>query len=186
MENEYQKIEPFLMAILSGRFRAITKEMANTLMRSGRSTVLNTAKDFGCSITDEQCRVVSMAEGLPIQLAAVHLIPKAVIELFKDDIRPGDIFLNNSPYYGNIHHADYTICAPVFYDGELQFFVMNRAHQADTGAPIPTVFLPFAKTIYEEGLHFPCLRVQRDYEDISDIIRMIKYRIMSLITSYAR
>jgi len=151
--------------------------MANTLMRSGRSTVLNTAKDFGCAITDEQCRVVSMAEGLPIQLSAVHLIPKAVKELFKDDIQPGDIFLNNSPYYGNIHHADYTVCAPVFYGGELQFFVMNRAHQADTGAPIPTVFLPFAKTIYEEGLHFPCLRVQRNYEDISDIIRMIKYRI---------
>ena len=54
---------------------------------------------------------------------------------------------------------------------------MDRAHQADIGAPIPTVFLPYAKTIYEEGLHFPCLRVQRNYEDIKDVIRMIKYRI---------
>jgi N-methylhydantoinase B len=177
MENKNQKIEPFLMSILSGRFVAITKEMSNTLMRSGRSTVLNTAKDFSCAITDRQCRIVSMAEGLPIQLAAIHLIPRAVIDLFKDDIHPGDVFLNNSPYYGNIHHADFTVCAPVFYKGELQFFVMNRAHQADTGAPIPTVFLPYAKTIFEEGLHFPCLRVQRDYEDIKDVIRMIRYRI---------
>jgi N-methylhydantoinase B len=39
------------------------------------------------------------------------------------------------------------------------------------------VFLPYAKTVYEEGLHFPCLRVQRDYEDIKDVIRMIRYRI---------
>jgi N-methylhydantoinase B len=177
MQNMDQKIEPFLMSILSGRFNAITKEMANTLMRSGRSTVLNTAKDFGCAITDQKCRAVSVAEGLPIQLAAIHMIPEAVKNLFEDDIRPGDIFLNNSPYYGNIHHADFTVCAPVFYMDELQFFVMNRAHQADTGAPIPTVFLPFAKTIYEEGLHFPCIRVQRDYEDIKDVIRMIRYRI---------
>jgi N-methylhydantoinase B len=177
MDDKPYKLEPFLMSILSGRFSAITKEMSNTLMRSGRSTVLNTAKDFGCAITDKQCHAVAIAEGLPIQLAAIHLIPKAVKELFEDDIRPGDIFLNNSPYYGNIHHADFTICAPVFYKGELQFFVMNRAHQADTGATIPTVFLPFAQTIYEEGLHFPCLRVQRDYEDIKDVIRMIKYRI---------
>ena len=177
MENQNQQIEPFLMSILSGRFKAITKEMSNTLMRSGRSTVISTAKDFGCAISDNQCRALSVAEGLPIQLSAVYLIPKAVKELFEDDIQPGDIFLNNSPYYGNIHHADFSICAPVFYKDELQFFVMNRAHQADTGAPVPTVFLPFAKTIYEEGLHFPCLRVQRDYKDIKDVIRMIKYRI---------
>lgn len=177
MENKNQKIEPFLMSILSGRFVAITKEMSNTLMRSGRSTVLNTAKDFSCGITDHQHRIVSIAEGLPIQLAAIHLIPRAVTELFKDDIHPGDIFLNNSPFYGNIHHADFSVCAPVFYKGDLQFFVMNRAHQADTGAPIPTVFLPYAKSVYEEGLHFPCLRVQRDYADIKDVIRMIRYRI---------
>ncbi|MFC1863649.1 hydantoinase B/oxoprolinase family protein, partial [Thermodesulfobacteriota bacterium] len=177
MKKRNQSIEPFLMSILSGRFKAITKEMSNTLMRSGRSTVISTAKDFGCAITDSRCRAVAIAEGLPIQLSAVHLIPKAVRELFEDDIRPGDIFLNNSPYHGNIHHADFSICAPVFYKGELQFFVMNRAHQADTGAPIPTVFLPFAKTIYEEGLHFPCVRVQRDYKDIKDVIRMIKNMI---------
>lgn len=177
MDNKPDKLEPFLMSILSGRFLAITKEMSNTLMRSGRSTVLNTAKDFSCAITDRKCRTVVVAEGLPIQLAAIHLIPEAVRSLFEDDIRPGDVFMNNSPFYGNIHHADVTVCAPVFYKGELQFFVMNRAHQADTGAPLPTVFLPYAKTIYEEGLHFPCLRVQRDYKDIKDVIRMIKYRV---------
>jgi N-methylhydantoinase B len=171
------KIEPFLMSILSGRFRAVTKEMSNILLRSGRSTVSNTAKDFGCAITDKQSRVISLAEGLPIQLAAVHLIPQAVKQLFKDDIHPGDIFLNNSPFFGNVHHGDFAVCAPVFYKGRLQFFVMNRAHQADTGAPIPTVFLPFAATIYEEGLHFPCLRVERDYKSIEDVIRMIRYRI---------
>ena len=177
MEGKTRKIEPFLMSILAGRFAAITKEMSNTLMRSARSTVINTAKDFSCSITDDQCRIVIIAEGLPIQLAAVNLIPEAVIELFGDDIHPGDVFMNNSPYYGNLHHADVTVTAPVFYKGKLQFFVMDRAHQADIGAPIPTVFLPYAKTIYEEGLHIPCVRVQRNYEDIKDVIRMIKYRI---------
>ena len=121
------------MAVLSGRFTAVSREMANTLMRAGRSTVLNTAKDFSCGITDKKTRIISIAEGLPIHLGAINLIPQAVIELFKDDIRPGDVFLNNSPYYGNTHHADFTMCSPVFYKGELEFFVINRAHQADTG-----------------------------------------------------
>ncbi len=171
------RIEPFLMSILAGRFDAITKEMSNTLMRSGRSTVLNTAKDFSCAITDDKCRIVYIAEGLPIQVAAIQLIPGAVKEFFDDDIEGGDVFLNNSPFHGNIHHADVTLCAPVFYEGELRFFVTNRAHQADTGAPIPTVFLPYAKTVQEEGLHLPCVRVQRGYKDVKDVIRMIKYRV---------
>ncbi len=177
MERMTQKIEPFLMSILAGRFNAITKEMSNTLMRSGRSTVLNTAKDFSAAITDERSRIVFIAEGLPIQLAAVNLIPRAVIDLFGDDVHPGDVFMNNSPYYGNLHHADLTVTAPVFYKGEILFFVTDRAHQADVGAPLPTVFLPYAKTVYEEGLHVPCVRVQRDYADIKDVLRMIKYRI---------
>jgi N-methylhydantoinase B len=177
MKKTRQKLEPFLMSILSGRFTAITKEMSNTLLRAGRSNVINTAKDFGCAIIDKQSRVISLAEGLPIQLAGPHLITGAILDLFKDDIHPGDVFLNNSPFFGNVHHADFAICAPVFYKGELQFFVMNRAHQADTGAPVPTVFIPYATTIYEEGLHFPCMRVQSDYQDIQDVVRMIKYRI---------
>ena len=32
-------------------------------------------------------------------------------------IQPGDLFLNNSPYHGNTHHADYTYIAPVFNEG---------------------------------------------------------------------
>jgi N-methylhydantoinase B len=177
MNEAEKKIEPFLMSILAGRFRAITKEMSNTLMRSSRSTVMNTAKDFSCAITDDQCRIVFIAEGLPIQLAAINLIPKAVKDLFGDDIHPGDVFLNNSPFYGNLHHADATVTAPVFYKGKLRFFVTNRAHQADTGAPEPTVFLPFAVSVQQEGLHVPCVRVQRNYEDIKDVVRMVKYRM---------
>jgi N-methylhydantoinase B len=121
-------------------------------------------------------RICCKRNGLPIHLGAINLIPRAIINLFKDDIQPGDVFLNNSPYYGNTHHADFMICSPVFHQGKLEFYVINRAHQADTGAPIPTTFLPFAKTLFEEGLHFPCVRIQRNYKDIEDIVRMIRYR----------
>ena len=133
------------MSILAGSFRAITKEMSNTLMRSSRSTVMNTAKDFSCAITDDRCRIVFIAEGLPIQFAAVNLIPQAVKDLFGDDIHPGDVFLNNSPFYGNLHHADVTVTAPIFYEGELRFFVTDRAHQADTGAPEPNRISPLRR-----------------------------------------
>ena len=40
------------------------------------------------------------------------------------------------------------------------------------GAPEPTAYLPYAKTIYEEGVHFPCVRIQENGKDKADLIRM--------------
>ena len=38
------------LAVLSSKFQGICQQMANTLMRTGRSGVLNTAHDFSCCI----------------------------------------------------------------------------------------------------------------------------------------
>ena len=46
-----------------------------------------------------------------------------------------------------------------------------------SAAPIPSTYLPYAKTIYEEGLHFPGVRVERGYKELRDIIRMAKIKV---------
>ena len=38
------------LAILSNRLQGVAKKMANTLLRTGRSGVLNIARDFSCCI----------------------------------------------------------------------------------------------------------------------------------------
>ena len=60
----------------------------------------------------------------------------------------GDLFLNNSPYHGNTHHADYTYIAPVFHDGELMFFAVTKGHQADCGNSIPSTYHPTCNKYY--------------------------------------
>lgn len=90
----------------------------------------------------------------------------------------GDLFLNNSPYHGNTHHADYTYIAPVFHDGELMFFAVTKGHQADCGNSIPSTYHPTCKDLYEEGaLDWPCIKIQKDYEDVHDIIQIARQRI---------
>ncbi|HJN60003.1 MAG TPA: hydantoinase B/oxoprolinase family protein, partial [Alphaproteobacteria bacterium] len=56
------------MAILSNRLEAIARRMQNTLFRTGRSGVLNTAHDFSCVILTADCRLLSAAESLPIHI----------------------------------------------------------------------------------------------------------------------
>ena len=44
------QIDPVLLSVLANAFEGIVREMTNGLLRSGRSSVLNTARDFSCSI----------------------------------------------------------------------------------------------------------------------------------------
>jgi N-methylhydantoinase B len=44
--RQTSEIDPVTMAILSRRFDTVTTKMANTLLRTGRSGVVNLARDF--------------------------------------------------------------------------------------------------------------------------------------------
>jgi N-methylhydantoinase B len=94
------------------------------------------------------------------------------------DLAPGDAFLHNDPYLGNSHAADHSVLVPIFVGGEHFLTAVAKAHQADCGNAVPTTYSPRAKDVYEEGaIIFPCVRVQRDYRDIADVIRIARARI---------
>ena len=173
-ENDY--FDPTLRSVLSSRFSAILREMSNTVLRASKSGVIKIARDMSCAILTYDHRLVCIEECIPIHVAAIDLTTKPLTEFF-DDIEEGDAFLNNCPYTGVTHHGDLTLCVPVFCDGEPLFWTVSRAHHADVGAPVPSTYLPYAKTIYEEGLHFPGVRVERGFKENSDIIRMAKMKI---------
>jgi N-methylhydantoinase B len=172
------KIEPYLMALLASRIGSISVQMNNIMVKSARSSVLALARDCSTAICDRQGDVIAFPSGFPVHVGATSLAGHSLLELYGDDLRRGDAYLNNSPYHGNTHAADHTILVPVFYEDELMFICICRGHQADIGNSIPTTYHAKARDVYEEGaLIFPCVRIQRDYKDNQDIIRMCKMRI---------
>jgi len=172
-------IDPVTLAVLSKRFDAVTSKMANTLFRTGRSGVLNVAKDFSTSIVTRDCELLTGAETLPIHvLSGADLMARAMMDIHPE-LKRGDAFLHNSPYHGCSHPADHTILVPVI-DGKgtHHFTVWVKAHQADCGNSRPTTYMGHARDVYEEGaLIFPAVKVEEDYEELSDIIRMCEMRI---------
>jgi len=171
------EMDPILMAVLANRLNAIVREMSNTLLRTARSAVLAVVRDFSCSIVTGDNRMLCPGEGLPVHIFGSSLQTQAMCDLH-DDLTPGDAFLHNDPFLGNTHPADHMIMAPVIVDGEHLFTTCAKAHQADCGNSIPSTYHAYARDVYEEGsLIFPCVRVQRDYTDVDDIIRMCKRRI---------
>ena len=175
-KNLYET-DPVLMAVLGNRLNAIVGEMTNTLLRTARSAVLAVVRDFSCSIVTADNRLLAPGEGVPVHIFGSSLQTQSMCDTHKD-IAPGDAFLHNDPYMGNTHSADHMYLVPVFIDGEHLFTACAKAHQADCGNSIPSTYHAYAKDVYEEGaLVFPCVRVQKDYQDVDDIIRMCRRRI---------
>ncbi len=173
------RFDPVTLAILNKRFEAVTTKMANTLLRTGRSGVLNLARDFSTSIVTSDCELLAGAESLPIHhLSGADLMTRAMMELHRE-LRRGDAFLHNSPYHGCSHPADHTILVPVIdADGVHRFTIWVKAHQADCGNSQPTTYMGDARDVYEEGaLIFPAVKVQEDYRDLDDVVRMCEMRI---------
>lgn len=172
------ELDMFELVVLRRRFESVIRAMSTALAKTGRSGVLNTALDFSCTVTDREFQSVSAGQGLPVHTGAIHLIPEAVVNKFTEEaLRPGDCFANNSSYMGNTHCADLTLCTPVFYEGELVFYSIARAHFSDMGFPTPDTYAPLAVDYYAEGLFLPCIRIQKDGKDVSEVIDICRANI---------
>jgi N-methylhydantoinase B len=170
---------PLRMAILANRLETIARKMAHTLHRTGRSGLINTARDLSCCIVTAGHELLTEAESLPSHVLVGPNLMSRWLAACHPDPKRGDAFLHNSPYHGNSHAADHTILVPVIDDAGIhRFTVFAKAHQADIGNSMPTSYTGAARDVYEEGaLIFPAVQVQRDYRDIDDIVRMCRLRI---------
>jgi len=174
-----RKLDGHRLALLNNRFEGIVRAMTNTLLRTARSTILNTARDFSCCILTADHQMLAMAESLPIHvMSGPDLMARCMAE-FYPVLKAGDAFLHNSPYHGNSHAADWALLVPVVdASGRHRFTVMAKAHLADCGNAIPTTYSAGARDVYEEGaLIFPCVKIQEDYADRDDVLRIAKVRI---------
>ena len=74
---------------------------------------------------------------------------------------------STTPTQAGTHLNDVTLVAPCYSAGRLVGWVANRAHHADLGGGAPGSMPADARTIYEEGLRIPPVRLT---DDITDLI----------------
>jgi N-methylhydantoinase B len=167
------------LAIISNRLDGVVHSMMNTIFRSGRSGVLNSAHDFSCCVVSAEDELVMGAESLPVHMMSGPELISRAIKAAHPALRRGDAFLHNSPYNGNSHAADHCMLVPVVDDaGTHRFSVLAKAHQADCGNSQPTTYMAEALDVYAEGaLIFDAVRAQTNYVDNSDLIRTCRLRI---------
>ena len=178
MSEPQTTLDPVLISVMANRLDGIVREMTNTLLRSARSAVISSARDFSCCLVTGDDKLLAPAEGLPVHIFGCHIQTANMHKYHEGDIRRGDAYLDNDPYGGNTHPADHTFMVPVFFEGEHLFTAVSKCHMADIGNSIPSTYYVMAQDVYHEGaLVFPGVRIQRDFRNVEDIMRMCRARI---------
>ena len=165
--------DPITVSVVQHRLRAIVEEMGEAMLRTSYSQILNSSRDFSTALCDPEGRLVAQAEHVPIHVGALPFAARAVHDFFKGRIRPGDVYLLNDPYCGGNHLPDLTVFVPVFDQGRLVFWSINRSHQSDIGGATHGAYNAGATEIYQEGLRIPPLKLYEEGRRRDDVYEMI-------------
>ncbi|MEL0011991.1 MAG: hydantoinase B/oxoprolinase family protein, partial [Alphaproteobacteria bacterium] len=66
-------LDPVLISVMANRLDGIVREMTNTLLRSARSAVISSARDFSCCLVTGNDELLAPAEGLPVHIFGCHI-----------------------------------------------------------------------------------------------------------------
>lgn len=159
--------------VIANRLDSITKEMGLALEHSAHSPIFAEACDFACCICDRDGELVSQLSGIPILATAGSFSVKSVLRKYHDNIENGDVFIINDPYDGGNHLPDIGIITPVFFEENLMFFCVSRAHHGDIGGSTAGSYNPKATEIFQEGIRIPPTKIMHHNEIIAEVLNLI-------------
>jgi 5-oxoprolinase (ATP-hydrolysing) len=148
------RADPVLLEIFNKLFMSIAEQMGFVLQNTAHSVNIKERLDFSCALFDAEGQLIANAPHIPVHLGSMGESVQALLRRHRDDWRPGDVYLLNSPYAGGTHLPDITVVTPVFAaDGEEPlFFTASRGHHADIGGISPGSMPAHSHRIDEEGV----------------------------------
>jgi len=91
----------------------------------------------------------------------------------RDDLEDGDVIATNDPYMcaGAVSHTpDMLLLRPIFYDGDLVGFSSQWGNLMDVGGKTPGSMPVQARTIFEEGMRLPPVKLYKGGEFDSELL----------------
>ncbi len=155
--------------------RATAEEMFVTLGRTSQSPIIYEVLDCACGLTGDQGDLMAEAEGVPGFIGCLSFAVRTILDKFgAKALRPGDIYATNDPYAGGgTHLSDVVLIAPIFFEGELVAFAVNKAHWTDLGGMAAGSWTTDSTEIYQEGLQLPAILLYREAQPIPSLIDLI-------------
>ena len=146
--------DPVMLEVFNNLFMSIAEQMGVALQNTSYSVNIKERLDFSCAVFDAEGELVANAPHIPVHLGSMSESVKTVIKERADTVKPGDVFMLNTPYNGGTHLPDVTVITPVFDEasGAILFYVASRGHHAEIGGKTPGSVPPDSQHIDEEGV----------------------------------
>jgi N-methylhydantoinase B len=148
-------VDPILVEIVEGSLASVEKEVETAVGRTSRSPMIRDAHDYRAGIHDRRLRKLTGRS----YSALVHPV---VRDFPLPTMSPGDVFFHNDVYLseGGIGHLpDLCVTVPVFHAGDVVAFIQVFGHHDDIGGAVPGSMPSHARSVYEEGLMVPPIRL---------------------------
>jgi N-methylhydantoinase B len=148
-------VDPIVLQIVEGTLGSIEAEIEYAIERTARSPMIREAHDYRVGLFDRRCRKLTGR--------SYSAMPNAVVRDFPlESMRRGDVFLMNDTYRseGSIGHLpDLCSTVPVFHAGEVVAFIQAFGHHDDIGGRVPGSMPGTARSVFEEGLAIPPIKL---------------------------
>jgi len=156
-----ERVDPIRAEVIARHLLACAEEMGATLMRTAFSPNIKERADCSTAIFDAAGEVIALAQRVPIHLGSMVGAVDEIRKRFREDeVRPGDMFIANDPYNGGGSHLpDINVIAPVFAGEKVVAYVANIAHHADVGGMVPGSEAAVCRSVFQEGLRIPPVRI---------------------------
>jgi N-methylhydantoinase B len=161
------KVDTVTIDIIESALRNARSEMDTVLFRTAMSPGIREQHDEFPMIANLEGKMVVGQFGSFIW---------GFLQGYDGTIEEGDIFLTNDPYSvrGAISHAnDWLMLMPVYRKGRLIAWSAMFGHMTDVGGKVPGSLPTDARTIFEEGIRVPPVKIYRRgtlNQDVLDIM----------------
>ena len=146
--------DPVMLEVFNNLFMSVAEQTGVVLRNTSYSVNIKERLDFSCAVFDPDGGLVANAPHIPVHLGSMSDSVTTIAEQRRGTIRPGDVFMLNTPYNGGTHLPDITVITPVFDHAgtDILFYVASRGHHAEIGGITPGSVPPHSRHIDEEGV----------------------------------
>ena len=172
-QQHNSSLDQVTFEVLKNSFITTVDQMAEQIIRTCHSFVIYN-RDFSSGLNDVNGD--SVAQGnmdIASHVGTLHYTCKAVVEKFRGEMRPGDVYMINDPYAGGTHFNDVRIVRPIFVSDELIGFAQSNGHWTDVGGSVPGSFDVLAKEMFREGIRITAVKLYDEGKFRADLANMV-------------
>ena len=159
-----EAIDPITFSVVWSRLLNLTYECGERLHLGSQSWVMGAARDLGCVLLTPETEICTQVEFLACHTLGAE-IPAKVMKSWFPKLDPGDMVLANDAHIIKAGHLpDWSTLCPIYYKGEIVYYVYLRGHQADTGGAFSGSYFPRAYDCISEGLNIPPVKIMKKGE----------------------